>query len=84
VRGAHSVAGVLSGMAASDELGKYPAFAPERITDTTRFFLDLVVARLLLRALLGENPKKLRSEIGAHVKRSVPFFIAGCRDTGTN
>ena len=42
---------LLGEMAQSGELGTLPAFAPERLATTARFFLDLVVVPMLLRAL---------------------------------
>lgn len=70
---------VLSEIAASDEIAKLPAFAPQALAATTQFFMDLVVARLLMRALFGEALAPLRAEIGPHVSRSVAFFLDGCR-----
>ena len=78
-RGAQAVAQVLSELAQSDEIGAFPALAPDRLETTTRFFLDLVVVRLLMRALLGEDLTSLRAEIETHVARSVAFFLAACR-----
>ena len=66
----------------SDELGSLPAFAPERLATTARFFLDLAVVPLLLRALFEVNPKTLQAEIVPHVARSVAFFLAACRHGG--
>ena len=75
---------LLSEVAQSDELGKLPAFAPERLATTTRFFRDLVALPLFLRALYGEKLKVLHAEIGPHVARSVAFFLAACRHDGVN
>ena len=83
-RGAEVVTGILRDVAASDEIGRFPAFAPTRLTATTQFFLDLVVARLLMRALFGEDLRKLRAEIHAHVASSVAFFLAACRHSGAD
>jgi AcrR family transcriptional regulator len=66
----------------SDELGSLPAFAPERLATTARFFLDVVVVPMLLRALFEVNLKTLDAEIDAHVARSVAFFLAACRNSG--
>ena len=82
-RGAQAVAQVLSEVAQSDELHALPALAPECLETTTQFFLDLVVVRLLMRALFGEDLKLLRAEIDTHVARSVAFFLAACQCTGT-
>ncbi|MGD0075805.1 MAG: TetR/AcrR family transcriptional regulator [Candidatus Binataceae bacterium] len=81
-RGAHAVARVLSEMAQSGEVENLPAFAPERLAATAGFFMDLVVARLLMRAVFGEDLKPLRAEIKTHVMNSVPFFLAACRHVG--
>ena len=69
----------LGEMTRSDQLGALPAFAPERLATTARFFLDLTVVPFLLRALFEVNPKTLHAEIGPHVARSVTFFLAACR-----
>jgi AcrR family transcriptional regulator len=81
-RGEEAVARLLCKVAQSDELGKLPAFAPERLATTTRFFLNLVVLPLFIRALYGEKLKVLHAEIGPHVARSVVFFVAACRHDG--
>jgi AcrR family transcriptional regulator len=81
-RGGEGVARLLGEVAQSDELGMLPAFAPERLATTTRFFLDLVLLPLLMRALVGEKLDLLRAEIGPHVARSVAFFLAACRHGG--
>ena len=78
-RGAHAVARLLAEMAQSDELGTLPAFAPERLTTTTRFFQDVFLLPLMLRALFGEKLEQLCAEIKPHVTRSVAFFLAACR-----
>jgi AcrR family transcriptional regulator len=68
----------------SDELRSLPAFAPERLAMTARFFLDLVAVPFLLRALFEVNLKTLDPEIDAHVARSVAFFLAACRHRGVS
>ncbi len=78
-RGGEAVARLLNEVAQSDELGSLPAFAPARLATTTRFFLDLVLLPLLMRALLGEKLKTLQPEIEPHVARSAAFFLAACR-----
>ncbi len=74
-----SVARLLRVAAQSDELGTLPAFAPERLPTTARFFLSLVFLPLVLRALYGEKLETLRAEIEPHVARAIPFFLAACR-----
>jgi AcrR family transcriptional regulator len=83
-RGIQAVTQVLTEMAHSDEIRKFPALAPERLATTTGFFLDLVIGRLLMRAVLGENLKLLRAEIRSQVPRSVSFFVAACQRIGVN
>jgi AcrR family transcriptional regulator len=83
-RGTGAVARLLSQVAQSDELGRLPAFAPRRLEETTRFFLDLVLLPLILRALFGEKPKPLHTEIGPHVASRVAFFLVACRHSGVN
>jgi AcrR family transcriptional regulator len=56
-----------------------PAFAPERLAATARFFLNLVVVPFLFRAVFAPNLEELRAEVEAHTRRSVAFFLAACR-----
>lgn len=79
-RAAQAVTQVLREMAYSAGLGAYPALTSADIETTTHFFMDLVVARPLLRALLGEDVRRLRAEAEAQVARRVKFFLAACRD----
>jgi AcrR family transcriptional regulator len=83
-RAAEGLARVLAETAHSDELGTLPAFAPERLTATTRFFQDVVLFPLALRALFGEKLEQLCAEIEPHVTRSVAFFLAACRHGGVH
>ena len=73
---------LLNDLTQSDELGSLPAFTPERLATTARFFLDIVAVPMLLRALFEVNLKTLDAEIDAHVARSVAFFLAACRNGG--
>src|SRR6201993_5596143 len=70
---------LLGELTQSDELGSLPAFAPERLATTARFFLDLVAVPMLLRGLFEDKVETLLAEIGPHVARTVPFFLAACR-----
>lgn len=73
-----AVARVFGELAASDAIGGSPAFAPERLAETARRFLDLVVLPMLVRALFGEDLAALLREIEPHAARSVAFFLAAC------
>jgi AcrR family transcriptional regulator len=75
---------LLGELTQSDELRALPAFAPERLTRTARFFLDLIAVPVLLRALFEVNLKTLDAEIDGHVARSVAFFLAACRHGGVS
>lgn len=78
-RGAQSAMAAFKEVAQSEDRDAYPAFAPERLAKTTLFFLDLVIAPLLMRAVFGQPLKSLRAEIRSHVTSSVSFFLSACR-----
>lgn len=83
-RADEAVARLLNEAAQSDTLGALPAFAPERLPATTRFFLDLIVLPIVIRGLFGEKLESLRAEIAPHVTSHVAFFLAACRHGGVN
>jgi AcrR family transcriptional regulator len=78
-RGAEPVARLLAAAVQSDEFSTSPAFAPERLVETARFFLDLMFAPLIIKALFGEKLEAVRARIDSHVDRGVAVFLAGCR-----
>ena len=77
-RPAAAVSEVFAKLAASDDIGASPAFAPERLHETARRFLDLMVLPMLLKALFGADLAALRAEIGPHSERAVAFFLDAC------
>ena len=81
---AEGLARFLAETAHSDEVGTLSAFATEHLTTTTRFFQDVVLFPLVLRALFGEKLEQLCAEIKPHVIRSVAFFLAACRHSGVS
>jgi AcrR family transcriptional regulator len=83
-RSTEMAAQLLGAMAQSGELATLPAFAPQRLATTARFFLDLVVVPILYQALFRQDLEPLRAEIGPHVARSVVFFLAACRHGGVD
>lgn len=83
-RGEVFVSHLLSELAQSDALGALPAFAPERLPTTTRFFMDLVVIPMIMQALFGAKLDQLRAEIEPHVRGSVTFFLTACRHGGVD
>jgi AcrR family transcriptional regulator len=72
---------LLGEMAQSGELATLPAFAPENLATTARFFLDLIVIPMLLRGLYEHKVEAVLSEVEAHVASAVPFFLAACRQS---
>jgi AcrR family transcriptional regulator len=80
-RAAQAVTQALREVAHSVDLSAYPGLAPASLETATQLFMDLVVARPLLRALLGEDLKQLRGETETHVARSIEFFLAACRQS---
>jgi AcrR family transcriptional regulator len=79
-----TTARLLQEAAKADTLGPLPAFSPERLAQTTRFFIDLVIFPLMIRALFGEKTTELRAQIEPHVAHSVAFFLAACRQGRVN
>jgi hypothetical protein len=77
-RPTEALARVFGELAGSDDIGASPAFAPDRLPETARRFLDLVVLPMLMRALFGKDLAAPRAEIGPHVAASVAFFLAAC------
>ncbi|PTB16759.1 TetR/AcrR family transcriptional regulator [Trinickia symbiotica] len=78
-RGASAAREALLDAASVKDVRRFPAFGPDHIETTTRFYIDLVVDPLFMRALVGEGLKTLRAQIDNHVQHSVAFFLAGCR-----
>jgi AcrR family transcriptional regulator len=81
-RGAETTVRLLSEAAQSGELGTLPAFTPASLATTARYFQDLILLPMLMRALSGEDLEALRAEIGPHVLQTVAFFLAACRNGG--
>ncbi|MGA7323211.1 MAG: TetR/AcrR family transcriptional regulator [Rhodomicrobium sp.] len=77
-RSADALGRLFAELAQSGELAASPHFAPERRTESARFFLDLILLPLLIRALFGEKLEVLHAEIGPHVEKSVSFFLRAC------
>ncbi len=71
---------LLGEIAPSDELGASPAFAQERLASTAKFFIDLTVTPLIMRAMLGAKLETVRALIGSHVANSAPVFLVACRE----
>src|SRR6476659_617149 len=53
-------------------------FGPKRSLTTAQIFMDLILLPMIMRALMGEGAKELRSELPAFVRERVGFFLAAC------
>ena len=53
-------------------------FGPKRSLATAQIFMDLILLPMLMRALMGEGAKELRSELPAFVRDRISFFLAAC------
>ena len=51
---------------------------PKRSLSTAQIFMDLILLPMLMRALMGEGAKELRSELPGFVRERVSFFLAAC------
>jgi len=76
-RAAAAVSHVLSHATDPLSRGKGP-FGPRRSIATAQIFMDLILLPMLMRALMGEGAKELRSELPAFVRERVSFFLAAC------
>jgi AcrR family transcriptional regulator len=83
-RGEEAIGRLLTEASQSDSLRTVPAFAPERLATTARFFIDLVVFPLITRGLFGESRESLRAEIEPYVASRVAFFLAACQHSGVD
>jgi AcrR family transcriptional regulator len=53
-------------------------FGPKRTVSTAQIFMDLILLPMIMRALMGEGAKELRSELPSFVRERVSFFLAAC------
>ncbi len=81
-RGAQTVAPLLAEAAECREPGAPPASNQECYTRAARYFLDLILLPMLMRALMGESLESLHAEMSSHVAQRVDFFLAACRHGG--
>ena len=58
--------------------GSKGPFSAKRSLATTQIFMDLILLPMLMRALMGEGAKELRSELPPFVRERVSFFLAAC------
>jgi AcrR family transcriptional regulator len=77
-RAAAAVSHVLNDATHTLARGSKGPFGPKRSLITAQIFMDLVLLPMLMRALMGEGAKDLRSELPAFVRERVSFFLAAC------
>jgi len=81
-RGGEVIAQLLAGVSECGMLGAAPGDCDERLARAARYFIDLILAPVLLRALAGEACETLRAEFADDADRRVAFFLAACRHGG--
>jgi AcrR family transcriptional regulator len=79
-RAAVNLAKVLDELAREEGVGGKAAFAPDRIEESARIFLDVVLFAMLIRRLMGEDVRVLKKELPGYVQRRVDFFLGGCAE----
>jgi AcrR family transcriptional regulator len=77
-RAAAAVSQVLTGATQPVSRGSKGPFGPKRSVSTAQIFMDLILLPMIMRALMGEGAKELRSELPAFVRERVSFFLAAC------
>ena len=77
-RAAAAVSHVLSDATHTLSRGAKGPFGPKRSVSTAQIFMDLILLPMIMRALMGEGAKELRSELPAFVRERVSFFLAAC------
>jgi AcrR family transcriptional regulator len=76
-RAAGSVAQLLADATHASGAVKGP-FGAKRNVATAQIFMDLVLLPMLMRSLMGDEPKELRKELPLFVRERVNFFLAAC------
>jgi AcrR family transcriptional regulator len=77
-RAAAAVSHVLNDATHTLSRGSKGPFGPKRSLNTAQIFMDLILLPMLMRALMGEGAKELRSELPAFARERVSFFLAAC------
>jgi AcrR family transcriptional regulator len=77
-RAAAAVSHVLNDATHTLSRGTKGPFGPKRSVSTAQIFMDLILLPMIMRALMGESAKELRSELPVFVRERVSFFLAAC------
>ena len=77
-RAAAAVSHVLNDASHTLSRGAKVPFGRKRSVCTAQIFMDLILQPMIMRALMGEGAKELRSELPAFMRERVSFFLAAC------
>ena len=77
-RAASAVSHILNDATHALSRGSKGPFGPKRSVSTAQIFMDLILLPMMMRALMGEGVKELRSELPNFVRDRVSFFLAAC------
>jgi AcrR family transcriptional regulator len=77
-RAAAAVSHILNDATHKLSRGAKGPFGPKRSIATAQIFMDLILLPMIMRSLMGEGAKELRSELPAFVRDRVSFFLAAC------
>jgi len=77
-RAAAAVSHVLDDATNMPSRGSKGPFSAKRSLNTAQIFMDLILLPMIMRALMGEGARELRSELPAFVRERVNFFLAAC------
>jgi AcrR family transcriptional regulator len=77
-RAAAAVSHVLNDATHTLSRGAKGPFGSKRSVSTAQIFMDLILLPMIMRALMGEGVRELRSELPAFVRERVSFFLAAC------
>jgi AcrR family transcriptional regulator len=81
-RGGEVIGQFLADVSQCGRLGDALGGGDERLARAARYFIDLVLLPLMMRALAGEPTDSLRAEFAAEADRRVAFFLAACLHGG--
>ena len=77
-RAAAAVSHVLNDATHALSRGSKGPFGSKRSVSTAQIFMDLILLPMMMRALMGEGVKELRSELPTYMRERVSFFLAAC------
>jgi AcrR family transcriptional regulator len=82
-RGIETMGRLLGEAVHAEGPGKLPEFNSDHCAAGARYFVDLILLPVVMRALSGEDLKALHTEIGGpYISQRVAFFLAAWRHGG--